>query len=61
MFTKEHYNIIAKIIADTHTWTDGEDEVIYDIVERLIEEFANDNPRFDAQKFRNACGLLDYK
>ncbi len=46
-FARRHYQIIADVISKS----DSVDELI----ERLVEVFETDNPRFEQLKFRKAC------
>lgn len=61
-FTRRHYLILAKLIADSRVedvtkyngseyWNCG----ITFLTNRLIETLTDDNPRFDAAKFREVC------
>ena len=64
--TKKDYIIVAGVIKD---WigrtTDGEFDLIRrhsayrgtNFVEALSEKLKHDNPKFDAEKFAEACGL----
>lgn len=64
MFTKQHYEIIAKILNNRYkiAWLDesyntGYKEAIEDTMFELADCFAIDNPLFDKSKFLIACGL----
>jgi hypothetical protein len=48
MLTRRYYNIIAKAIK-----TSGN---MNGIVRKLCEEFKQDNPNFNENKFKEACG-----
>ena len=51
MFTQQHYIAIAKILKDQDVYEKGEGG----IVEAFVREFKQDNSKFDAERFRNAC------
>ena len=54
MLSKKHYEAISRIIQGITTVP----ELVIDhgeVVERLAEYFAGDNPRFDAERFIAAC------
>jgi len=53
MFTRQHYKAIAEIIALSNDKRQ--------ILERLILYLKNDNPRFDAYKFREYINKLEYQ
>lgn len=60
-FQKRHYEQIARVIAEQldHEGFDHEsDKLIFKnvLVEDLSRLFARDNPLFNAEKFRRACG-----
>ena len=51
MFTQQHYIAIARILSDQDVYEKGEGG----IVEAFVREFEQDNTRFDAERFRDAC------
>ena len=56
MFTRQHYEAIAEIMKINSTKEVCATRlVILDIAEELANYFAQDNPRFDRQKFLEAC------
>lgn len=69
MFTKQHYEAIAKIINDLYpelptqgttkgTYTEKQELVastLTELAEKLAEYLWNDNPRFNEDKFLAAC------
>lgn len=61
MFTRQHYRAIAQAMArhrkDTGRWdADGNTLVrAKDVEQSLAAFFAADNPRFDRERFLNAC------
>jgi len=69
MFTKRHYKAIAEIIKnntctalpepnhDTLIRIDAHKEAGIWIALNLADYFAEDNPRFDRQRFLAACGI----
>jgi len=50
MFTRRHYQAIAKAISRL---PNNEDKAM--LISDLINLFEDDNPRFDRAKFANAC------
>lgn len=64
MFTRQHYKAIAEIIKTEYTAFDntGEDDTegkhaTNSIAGHLAYYFGQKNPRFDRQKFLDACGI----
>ena len=58
MFTKQHYEAIAKIIRDNTTVVIAIDASIIfrdSLVYELADYFLKDNPNFDREKFIKAC------
>lgn len=65
--TKQHYILIAASIKasrkDTTQWSLGKgeqktaNEVIMHLVSNLCSALAQDNPRFDQDRFLQACGV----
>lgn len=55
MFTKQHYEAVAKILKEEHEHAGHACVIPSKIAERLAEMFATDNPRFDVERFRAAC------
>ncbi len=52
-FSKRHYVVIATTLKQMHTdW--GNDWMHGLYVEAFVEAFGSDNPRFDADRFREA-------
>ncbi len=64
MFTKEHYNAIAKIISLSLLQDACGQEmakVCYRrLAKRFMDTFAKENPRFDKAKFTKACNFDSY-
>jgi len=60
MFTKQHYKTIAEIIKkEIDHWEKKEPRVqiaLTEISHNLADYFSGDNPRFDRNKFMDACG-----
>ena len=63
MFTRQHYKAIAAIIKETsdmhdhpnlYAWMATDTE---GLAGKLADYFAKNNPRFDREKFLEACGL----
>ena len=54
-FVRRHYQAIAKVIGDELLL--GDKPTLEAVVGNLCEVFATDNPKFDAKRFRDACGL----
>jgi hypothetical protein len=51
--TKKHYEAIASIIEYY-----AHDTTVYNaLANRLADYFAQDNPKFDRQRFLKACGI----
>jgi len=50
MFTRQHYKAIADIVAKQPN-----DQRKAELISDLINFFEADNPRFDSNKFANAC------
>lgn len=65
MFTKRHYEAIAKSIKQSGNSypgiVNGASAFQYHeyLIEKLADMFAGDNPIFDREKFFKACGI-DY-
>lgn len=63
MFTRQHYKAIAEIVkgqkelADVFAHKQFATQRISDIAKGLADYFAKDNPRFDRDRFLEACGL----
>ena len=61
MFTKKHYKAIAEIIenrAGINNYVYAEERThALSIANDLADYFAKNNPRFDKDKFLEACGL----
>ena len=50
MFTREHYNFLARFLKDLDLWGMSKEE----LANALAKELVRDNPRFDREKFLNA-------
>lgn len=65
MFTRQNYKAIAEIIKGQKEFADayGDKQFtiqrIFNIAIRLADYFAEDNPRFDREKFLVACELVE--
>ncbi len=62
MFTKQHYNAIAKIVKENTIviGTTGQGEIHKrDFIEYLANYFEQDNALFDRERFLKACGLKE--
>lgn len=58
MLSRQHYKAIAEIIKGNDTGERVSTRLVcLDIAEELANYFAQDNPRFDRQKFLAACGI----
>lgn len=59
MFTRQHYKAIAEIVKQNEGTVNN--IMVYIKRQRLCDDladyFAADNPRFDREKFLEACGL----
>jgi hypothetical protein len=51
MFTKQHFQILAKFIKETDATTKQQ------LALELAKLFQTDNEKFDSKKFFKACGL----
>lgn len=62
MFSHRHYEAVAEIIADVSESVSvgeiGKDEAGEIIIRSLELLFEEDNPKFNLQRFRNACGKV---
>jgi hypothetical protein len=52
MFSKQHYEILAKLIKESDAQTK------YELAQDLAKLFSEDNPRFNTTRFFKAVGLL---
>ena len=59
MFTKRHFDAVAKLFNDELNSPTGRANrlIIRNLAHRFAEQFAESNPRFDLQKFYAACGF----
>jgi hypothetical protein len=57
MMTRKDYVKTAEILSDVSDVVD--DVVLYAIAKDFADYFSQDNPRFDANRFFNACGLKE--
>ena len=66
MMTKKHFIAIAEIMTDAAYGLDRDTADVFptsgkemhaDIVGRLSDYFADDNPNFDRDRFLKACGV----
>jgi hypothetical protein len=61
--TRKDYEALAEDVRNAHEhWNDEQDRtlarrVMLGFVENFQEYLAEENPRFDSAKFREACGL----
>jgi hypothetical protein len=61
--TRKDYEALAEDIRNAHEFWGNEDDralarrVMANFVENFEDYLAEDNPRFDCAKFREACGL----
>ncbi len=54
--TKKDFELIADAISATQGFfAGGVDDFVNHLVDSLIVRLANNNPRFDSEKFRKAC------
>lgn len=56
MLTKRHFETVAHIVKGTED-LQSPDAVREEIADRLAELFSESNPRFDAARFMQACGV----
>lgn len=58
--TRKDYERIADAMKRAYWQTGSKDMISYmTYVQNLAVEFRKDNPKFDPQKFYEACGLLN--
>lgn len=55
MFTRQHYKKIAEVLANIQPLSQRAS-----IVAKFTNLFATDNPRFDAERFEEACEFREY-
>lgn len=56
MLTKKHFNMIAAALRQARQHTNPDEHNTIDVVaDKLAEQFAKDNPRFDELQFLEAC------
>jgi hypothetical protein len=55
MITKKNYIAFARIIKSAYDTGSCDPNTVTYIRERMAGVFANDNPKFDIVRFRNAC------
>lgn len=53
--TKKHYTAVAKAINNVMWQTDTDPATVAYIIAALSDIFADDNPRFDKNRFMQAC------
>jgi hypothetical protein len=61
MFTRKHFDVIAEVISKELLWFQNPNgnKAIRTVARSLADKFADDNPRFDREKFYAACGLTE--
>ena len=59
MFSARHYTFIAKIMDSQRSMVSTADEVntLEDLTNCMAQAFKLDNPRFDEDRFIEACGF----
>lgn len=55
--TRKDYELIASVFASFADICDLSETIGADIAQRLAEELAEENPRFNSARFLSACGL----
>jgi len=58
--SRKHYIQFAIIFKEQLEDNPNSRETIISIIQESMMVFRLDNPRFDSEKFWNACGLEDY-
>ena len=58
--TKKHYQMIAETIRERLALAPSLEQELLPLVMSLTVKFEKDNPRFDREVFKNACGYADY-
>jgi hypothetical protein len=61
MFTRQHYEKLAKYIVENEVYADGYPNDGPYGIDSLCRFFKQDNPRFNAKTFRLACGVKEEK
>lgn len=56
LFHAKQYKVIAKAVNDSRTVDDSQFISVYWLLQILCFMFKLDNPRFDPETFRRACG-----
>lgn len=64
-FSKRHYEIVADSIGYAKEGAYGLDDLQYrgakyileELIDNLSKKFVDDNPAFDAERFKRACGF----
>ena len=66
-FARRHYQAVADTIKKSPVYTGGDTyqtmlsvQQMQCLIERFVETFAADNPRFKPERFRDACGGEPY-
>ena len=67
MFTRQHYKAIAEVVSKSQDLVCADDLAHlstglwfikpHEFCNKLADYFAQDNPRFDRERFLEACGL----
>ena len=68
MMTRKHFEAVAEIIRlsaplepalheNESIWIDGAKDMLGRVASDLADLFAQENPRFDREKFLRACGV----
>lgn len=61
--TRQHFALIAEVIAERRTVAHNYDDVVYDELDRISKAFASalasTNPNFNRARFLRACGVDD--
>ena len=53
--TKKHFSVMAQLIREM-----ADRNAAYDVARAFIDLARHDNPRFDVQRFVDACGVLPH-
>lgn len=57
--SKKNYEAIAKTLINSLPYSFRSSDEYFDLVSELCVIFSTDNDRFDADKFRQACIMMD--
>lgn len=62
MMTRKHYKKLAELMNEMQErafWGGNSGIIVDDIIDSLCDILAEDNPRFDEDRFRKACSYIE--